>query len=98
MDLAREGVDSTEAGADELLGLGVEVVDLTFVGAHDGLAFPEGADDGADFSDESVKDSLLNFSHNCLVFGWLIFGVKELKKLKKLKTNAFVVAVFWFKG
>jgi len=36
-----------------------------------------------------------------LVFGWLIFGVKEvkeLKKLKKLKTNAFVVAVFWFKG
>ena len=74
-ELAGEGADGTEAGADELLGLGVEVVDLTFVGAHDGLAFPEGADDGADFSDESVKDSLLYFSHDLVGFGWFYVNV-----------------------
>ena len=83
---AGEAVDGAEAGADEFLSFAVGVVDLTFVGTHDGLAFPKGTDYGSDFSDESVKDSLLNFSHNCLVFGWLIFGVKEVKEFLFLRS------------
>ena len=60
----RKTVDGTETGADEELGLAVGITNLAFVAAHHRLAFPKGTDYGSDFSDESVKDSLLYFSHN----------------------------------
>ena len=62
-----ETTNGSEADADNLLVIGVAVTNEFFVAAHHGLAFPEEADDRADFSDESVEDSLLNFTHSCSV-------------------------------
>ena len=62
---------TSEADAIEPLVDGVGVTDDAFVATHYGFAFPERADHGADFSDESVKDSLLNFTHSVKEF-WLV--------------------------
>ena len=59
-----ETANASEANAIEPLVDGVGVTDDAFVATHYGFAFPERADHGADFSDESVKDSLLNFTHS----------------------------------
>lgn len=62
---------TSEADADNPLIGGVGITDDAFVATHYGFAFPERADHGADFSDESVKDSLLNFTHSVKEF-WLV--------------------------
>lgn len=67
-ELTGEGADASEASADELLRLGVGVMNVFLVGTHNSLAFPVSTDDGTDFADEAVEDTHLNFTHSCKSF------------------------------
>ena len=56
--------DFRETEADKVLAAGAGIANGTLISAHGGLAFPEGANHGADLADKTVQNTLLYLAHS----------------------------------